>query len=184
VHDFLFCKEFNSNTSRAKELSIVACVGSLFNAIKSSLKVLLSKQSFAPIATRHNQTALFGNSCFNQINGTTGFHTIWAVHFTLFSTMRLSVVSLQMYGTFLCEQPIYAKKQYAINQTIFFMCEWLWFGILESYAIKWFMRLSSIQLAQVVCTNCYCKGWVHVCKTWMNSYCSTVNVKESCLPTL
>jgi len=31
------------------------------------------------------------------------------------------------------------------------MCEWLWFGILESYAIKWFMRLTGIQLAEVIC---------------------------------
>jgi len=31
------------------------------------------------------------------------------------------------------------------------MCEWLWFGILQSYAIKRLMRLTSMQLAEVVC---------------------------------
>jgi len=34
---------------------------------------------------------------------------------------------------------------------ILFMCEWLWFGILESYAIKQFMCLTSMQLDEVVC---------------------------------
>jgi len=43
---------------------------------------------------------------------------------------------------------IYAKNRYAINQTIFFTCEWLWFGILESYAIKRFMPLTDF-----VCSN-------------------------------
>ena len=31
------------------------------------------------------------------------------------------------------------------------MCEWLLFGILESYAVKWFMRLTGMQLAEVIC---------------------------------
>jgi len=40
----------------------------------------------------------------DRINGTAGFHTIWTVRFThLKLTMRLTVVSLQIYGTFLCE---------------------------------------------------------------------------------
>jgi len=47
----------------------------------------------------------------------------------------------------------YANNRYAINRTIFFTCEWIWFGILESYAIKRFMRLTGMQLAEVVCRN-------------------------------
>ena len=40
-----------------------------------------------------------------------------------------------------------------INQTIFFACKWLWFGIVESYAIKQFMRLTDTQLAEVICSH-------------------------------
>jgi len=65
--------------------------------------------------------------------------------------MRLSDVSLQMYGAFLCESPIYANNWHAINRTILFTCEWLWFGILESYAIKRCMHLTGMQLTEVVC---------------------------------
>ena len=46
----------------------------------------------------------------------------------------------------------YANNRYAINRTIFFTCEWIWFGILQSYAIKRFMRLTGMQLAEVVCS--------------------------------
>ena len=53
-------------------------------------------------------------------------------------------------GAFLCEQPVYANNRYAINRTIFFTCEWVWFGILQSYAIKRFMRLTGMQLADFV----------------------------------
>jgi len=70
-----------------------------------------------------------------------------------------------MYGTFLCQYPVYANNWYAINWTIFFTCEWLWFGILESYAIKWFMRLIGMQRAEAVCTNI--------------SYTGSQDVKES-----
>jgi len=59
--------------------------------------------------------------------------------------MRLSDPNLQMKTTFLCEYLVYA-----INRTIFFTCEWLWFGIPESNAMKWFMRLTDMQLAEVV----------------------------------
>jgi len=34
---------------------------------------------------------------------------------------------------------------------LFFTCEWIWFGILESYAIKRFMRLTGMPLAEDVC---------------------------------
>jgi len=44
----IFCSVEELNTSCAKELSIVACVGSLSNAIKQTSKVLPSRQSFAP----------------------------------------------------------------------------------------------------------------------------------------
>jgi len=37
------------------------------------------------------------------------------------------------------------------NQIIFVTCEWLWFEILESYAIKQFMRLTGMHLAETVC---------------------------------
>jgi len=38
-------------------------------------------------------------------------------------------------------------NRYAINRTIFFTFEWLWFRILESYAmIKQFMRSTGMQL--------------------------------------
>jgi len=48
----------------------------------------------------------------------------------------------------------YANNRHAINRTIFFMCKWLWFGILESYAMKRFMRLTDMQLAEVVFSKC------------------------------
>jgi len=75
----------------------------------------LSRQSFAPIETRHNQTALytmcwslevewavlilarrwresFWQQLLKRINGIAGVHTIWAVRFTLLKlTMLLSV---------------------------------------------------------------------------------------------
>jgi len=41
-----------------------------------------------------------------------------------------------------------------INWTIFFTCEWLWFGNPESYGIKRFMRLSNMQLTGVVFVRC------------------------------
>jgi len=47
----------------------------------------------------------------------------------------------------------YANNWYAIKRTIFYTCEWLWFGILEPYAIKRFMRLTGMQLAEVVCST-------------------------------
>jgi len=35
-------------------------------------------------------------------------------------------------------------KRYVINQNNFFTCEWFWFGIPESYAIKRFIRLTNM----------------------------------------
>ena len=70
-------------------------------------------------------------------------------------TIRLSVVSLQIFGTFLCEYPLYANNRYAINRTIFFTCEWLLFGIPESYVIEQFMRLTGMQIAEVICILLY-----------------------------
>jgi len=45
---------------------------------------------------------------------------------------------------------VYANNKYVINRTIFFACEWLWFGILEPYAMKRFMHLTSMQLAEII----------------------------------
>jgi len=57
--------------------------------------------------------------------------------------MQFSDTNVQMKATFL------SKYCYAINWTIFFMCEWFWFGIPESYVIKQFMRLTNMHVAEL-----------------------------------
>jgi len=51
----------------------------------------------------------FGNSCFNQINGTTGFHTTWAVRFFLHSL----------------------EVNFAIKRCKFTNVLWIWYLILK-----------------------------------------------------
>jgi len=56
-----------------------------------------------------------------------------------------------MKGTFPFEYPVYANNCYAIDCTIFLYLQFQ-FGILESYAIKQYMRLIGMKLAKVICS--------------------------------
>ena len=42
---------------------------------------------------------------------------------------------------------------YAINRTMFFTYEWLWFELLESYAKTRLWRLTDTQLVRVICIH-------------------------------
>ena len=63
--------------------------------------------------------------------------------------MRLSDTSLQIKRNFLYKYLAYANNHYVINRIIFFLYCLFRFEIPKSYAIKRFMRLTDIQLAEV-----------------------------------
>ena len=44
-------------------------------------------------------------------------------------------------------------SRYAINRTIFLEKDGLWFGVYNSYAIKYIVRLSNMRLARFVCIH-------------------------------
>jgi len=51
---------------------------------------------------------------------------------------------------------------YAINLSVFFMYQWFWLEILESYAKTWLYLSTDIQLVGVICIQstkvCGCKA--------------------------
>jgi len=53
-----------------------------------------------------------------------------------------------MKTTFLCVCLVYAIKCYVINETIFFVFEWFWVRIAESYLIKWVVCLTDMQVPE------------------------------------
>ena len=74
----------------------------------------------------------------------------------------------------LCDNPIYSFKQYAINRCFYLMRNTIWFGISDLYAIKQYMRLSSMRLTDFVCNVFNCKEISIVKSLYFNVTCKLI----------